>query len=83
MKRTYIINIIAGKKFKEDTTINTYFDFIFDKIKTADNDYFVFGAISDTQTIKTKELSQVIKERKQILKENNYIVYEINAERED
>ena len=85
MKKTYIFNIIAGKKFTEDITekTKTGFDFVFDKIKTSDNDYFVFGAISYTQTITPKELPQIIKERKQILKENNYIVYEITAEKEE
>lgn len=82
MKKTYIINIIVGKRFPEDTiNIDTYFDFIFDKVKTADNDYYVFGAISDTQQIKTKDLQQIIAERRQLLIKNNYIVYEITAEK--
>lgn len=85
MKRTYIFNIIAGKRFQEKMTKkdDTGFDFLFEEVKTADNDYFVFGAISYTQTIKPKELPQVIKERRQILEGNNYIIYEITAEKEE
>ena len=85
MKKTYIFNIIAGKRFAERVSEkeNTGFDFLFEEIKTANNDYFVFGAISYTQTITPKELPQIIRERKQILKENNYIVYEITAEKEE